>query len=260
MEATARLVVRFRAQNGHIPKHARLRAAFVDAVRAGELRSGTKLPGERDLSQALGVSLGTTQKALGRLVNDGFIVRSQGHGTYVGTPRSPVSGSWHYRFLASDGQTELPVFATLIERKPIATEGPWSAALGADPDGYVMIRRRLDIGGAFACASTLVLPASRFGKLLRIAERRLTDVNLKHLLETDFAAPTLAASGTAKVAAITPECARLVGVARGTTCMQIDIVARSLGNVPITFQRMIVPPTDYGLKLDFTPPDGREST
>lgn len=259
MDPTARLVVRFRAQDQGVPKHARLRAAFVDAVRAGELRSGTKIAGERDLSQALGLSLGTTQKALGKLVHEGFLVRRQGQGTFVGSARSPVSGSWHYRFLANDGQTELPVFATLIERKAIAGTGPWTAALGADPDGYVMLRRHLDIGGEFACSSTLVLPASRFGKLLRTAQRRLNDVNLKQVLETDFAAPTLSAAGTANVVAMTPEDARVIGVARGMMCLQIDIVGRSFGRVPITFQRMIVPPTGHGLKLDFTPPGIQES-
>lgn len=255
MDATARLLVRFRAQDQEIPKHARLRAAFVDAVRAGELRSGTKIVGERDLSQALGVSLGTTQKALSRLVDDGFLVRRQGHGTFVGAPRSPVSGNWHYRFLASDGQTELPVFATLIERKQIAGNGPWTDALGADPDGYVMLRRRLDIAGAFACSSAFVLPAGRFAKLLRASERRLSDNNLKQVLETDFAAPTLSASGVANVVVMTPEDARVIGVPRGTMGLQIDIVGRSFGHAPITFQRMVVPPTEHGLKLDFAPPD-----
>jgi len=254
MDATARVLVRFRAQDQGVPKHARLRAAFVDAVRAGELPSGTKIAGERDLSQALGLSLGTTQKALGKLVDDGFLVRKQGHGTFVGSARSPVPGSWHYRFLASDGQSELPVFATLIERKAIAGDGPWTGALGADPDGYVMLRRRLDIGGAFACSSTLVLPAGRFARLLRTAERRLSDSNLKQVLETDFAAPTLFASGLASVAAIAPDDARVIGVPRGTMGLRIDIVGRSFGYAPITFQRMIVPPTGHGLKLDFAPP------
>lgn len=260
MDPTARLLVRFRAQDQGVPKHARLRAAFMEAVRAGELRSGTKIAGERDLSEALGVSLGTTQKALGTLVHDGFLVRRQGHGTFVGSPRSPVSGSWHYRFLASDGQAELPVFTTLVERKPVGANGPWSRALGADPDGYVMLRRRLDIAGAFACSSTFVLPAGRFGKLLRTSERRLCDVNLKQVLESDFAAPTLSATGTANVVAMSAEDARITGVARGTMCLQIDIVGRSLGRAPITFQRMIVPPTEHGLKLDFAPPGSQDDS
>lgn len=255
MDATALLAVRFRAQDREVPKHARLRAAVVEAVRSGALPAGTKIAGERDLSEALGLSLGTTQKALGRLVEDGFLVRRQGHGTFVGSHRQPVSGSWHYRFIEEDGGHELPVFATLLQRELTLDSGPWIRALGEDATGYVSLRRRLDIGGRFACASRLVLPAMRFGRLMRVAERRLHDVNLKTLLEHEFAAPTLRASGVANVVAIGRRDAAVIGVPTGTMGLQVDIVGCTFGHVPITFQRMIVPPTPHGLKLDFMAPD-----
>ena len=135
MDVTSLLAARFHAQTAGVPKHARLRAAFVDAVNTGDLPAGIKIAGERDLSRALGLSLGTTQKALGRLVDDGFLVRRQGHGTFVGSHRSPVSGSWHYRFLDSDGVSEMPVFATLIERRVLDSDGPWAAAARRRPRG-----------------------------------------------------------------------------------------------------------------------------
>ena len=36
--------------------------------------------------------------------------------------------------------------------------------------------------------------------------------------------------------------------------LQVNIVGRSFGRTAITFQCMVVPPTRYGLKLDFNPP------
>ena len=123
-----------------------------------------------------------------------------------------------------------------------------------------MLKRRLDVGEAFRCSSTLVLPGTRFAKLLRIAERRLCDVNLKTVLESDFAAPTLSASGVAQVVAIGRDDADIIGVARDTMGLQIDIVGRSFGRTPVTFQRMIVPPTAHGLKLDFPRPDAPYET
>ena len=254
MDATAILAVRYRAQAPEAPKHARLRAAFMDAVRSGEIPVGTKIAGERDLSEALGVSLGTTQKALGRLVGEGFRIRRQGHGTFVGSDRKPVSGSWHYRFLDADRRSEMPVFATLLEREIVGADGPWAEALGPDPVGYVMLRRRLDIGRRFACSSRLVLPAERFGRLMRVAERRLTDVNLKALLESDYAAPTLGTSGVAHVVPIEASDARVIGISPGTIGLRVDIVGHSFARAPITFQRMVVPPTTHGLMLNFASP------
>jgi GntR family transcriptional regulator len=255
MPAEDPVVVRFHATSADLPKHARLRAAIVAAVEAGELPVGTKMAGERELSERLGLSLGTTQKALGRLVDDGFLVRRQGHGTFIGSVRRPVARSWHYRFLDEDGRTELPVFATLIERRLVDDDGPWVEALGPDPKGYVMLRRRLDIGNRFACSSRLYLSATRFGRLLRIAARRLTDANLKLLLEKDFAAPTLSSDGVAHVVHVGLEDARIMSVAPKSCALQVLIVGRSFSSTPITFQRMLVPATSYGLRLEFQPPD-----
>ncbi len=254
MTDPAPIVLRYRGGLAEVPKHARLRAAIVAAVEAGELPVGSKVAGERELSEALGLSLGTTQKALGRLVQEGFLVRRQGHGTFVGSARRPVAGSWHYRFVAAEGGPELPVFATVVGRRLVREEGPWSSALGPDPKGYAMLERVLDVDGRFACRSAMYLPATRFGRLLRAAPRRLGDVNLKALLEEEYAAPTLHSDGLARVARLdAAECA-LLNVPRGTWGLRIAIVGRSFGRAPITFQLMTVPPTACGLKLDFHPP------
>lgn len=248
------IIVRFQSAASTMPKHARLRHAIICAIEAGELPVGTKLTGERELSAALGLSLGTTQKALGRMMDDGFLVRRQGHGTFVGSVRKPIAGSWHFRFIAPEGGHELPVFATIVERRLERTQGPWSAALGLDPKGYVMVRRSLSIGGKFTCASQLYLPASRFSRLLRMAEKRLEDINLKTALASEFSAPTLHSEGLALMVELSPQDANLMDVPAHSMGLQINITGRSFGRVPISFQRMSVPPTSYALKLDFNPP------
>jgi DNA-binding GntR family transcriptional regulator len=252
--APSPIVTRFLAAAAGMPKHARLRHAIIGAVEAGELPVGTKVTGERELSEALGLSLGTTQKALGRLMDEGFLVRRQGHGTFVGSERTPIAGSWHFRFVRPEGGPELPVFATIVERSLERGPGPWSEVLGPDPKGYVMVRRRLDVGGRFHCASRMYLPASRFGRLLRMAEKRLADANLKTVLANEFSAPTLQSEGLAYLAEADADEATLMGVRPGTAGLRVHITGRSFGRVPITFQLMSVPPTPYALKLDFNPP------
>ena len=248
------VVARFQSAGTAIPKHARLRQAVIDAVEAGELPAGSKLAGERELSVALGLSLGTTQKALGRLMDEGFLVRRQGHGTFIGSSRQPIAGSWHFRFVPPEGGRELPVFATVLERRLESGAGAWSAVLGDDPKGYVMMHRRLDIGGKFTCTSRIYLPASRFGRLMRMAEKRVSDTNLKAVLASNFAAPTLQSDGLARLAPLDASDAHVIGVAPGTIGLHVAITGRSFGRQPITFQHMCVPPTPYALKFDFNPP------
>jgi GntR family transcriptional regulator len=253
--ALAGLVARFDARSQvSAPKHAHLHAAVVAAIEAGVLPLGARLPGERELSQALGISLGTTQKALGNLVTDGFLVRRHGHGTFVASGRRPVGGSWHYRFFDHDGATELPVYTTLIERAVVDADGAWVAALGPDPKGYVRLIRRADVGGRFRCYGEIYLPASRFQRLMRVSAQRLNDVNYKLLLEQEFAAPTLAAQGRAWTRPIAPRIGRLLGLPAGSWGMEIHITGYSLGHRPITFQVMVVPPTDHPMRIDYSAP------
>ena len=248
------IVVRYQATQPTLPKHTRLRHAVIGALESGELPVGSKVTGERELSQALGLSLGTTQKALGRLMDEGFLIRRQGHGTFVGEARRPIAGSWHFRFVAPEGGPQLPVFATVVERRLETGAGPWQDVLGPDPKGYVMLRRRVEVGGEFACSSQIYLPATRFSRLLRIAAKRLADTNLKTVLADDFAAPTLQSDGLSFVREIPADDARLMNVKPGTVGMEIHIVGRSFGRAPITFQVMRVPPTRFALQLDFQPP------
>jgi DNA-binding GntR family transcriptional regulator len=257
----APVLTRFQSAAPGLPKHARLRDAFVDAIAAGELAAGTKVVAERELSRLLGLSLGTTQKGLNRLTHEGFLVRRQGHGTFVGSQRRAITGSWHLRFLSpgatggAGGTGELPVYATIVDRRLTTDPGPWVQALGPDPKGYVFITRRLDVGGQFTCASHMVLPASRFARLLRMAHKRLDNINLKQVLAEEFSAPTLAAEGLATVVNILPDDAALMGLPPRGAALQVHITAYSFGHVPITFQRVIVPASDCAMKLDFNPPD-----
>jgi DNA-binding GntR family transcriptional regulator len=205
----------------------------------------------------LGLSLGTTQKGLNRLTDEGFLVRRQGHGTFIGSQRQAIRGSWHLRFTRPGSESELPVYSTILSRSLIAAEGPWTKTLGADPKGYVHVIRRIDVGGLFCCASQMVLSASRFARLMRIGRKRLDDVNLKQLLAEDFASPTLQAEGLATVINLLPEDAELIGRPALGAALQLLITGYSFGRVPITYQRVVVPANDCAMKLDFNPPHPR---
>lgn len=53
------------------------------AIAAGELKAGSPLPSERDLSVAFDVSRTTVRKALAVLAEEGFLEQRHGSGTYV---------------------------------------------------------------------------------------------------------------------------------------------------------------------------------
>jgi GntR family transcriptional regulator len=68
--------------DGVVPKHQQLRNILTELVTT-QLRPGDMLPSERQLCSDYGVSRITVREALGQLVSEGLLVRSQGKGTFV---------------------------------------------------------------------------------------------------------------------------------------------------------------------------------
>ncbi|GAB2888982.1 GntR family transcriptional regulator [Paralcaligenes ginsengisoli] len=234
-----------------LSKHAQLRESIIQAVNDGQLRYQDKLPPEKALGDLLSISLGTTQKALGTLAAEGYLVRKHGIGTFIGQPRRAIQKSWHYRFTDPATGEHLPVFAHLIGRTVVG-DGPWTKTLGPDAQGYIRIDRRISIDERFACVSELYLPKSLFEGMLDIPAARLEDVNLKEILEMEFGYPTVEAKGGARLVRLEPRIAMLMDLAPGSWALKINIHGKTRGQQPISYQKMFVPPSDCELDMDFT--------
>lgn len=67
------------------PGYVYMRVADHVAARiaAGELRSGVRLPGERELAEEYTVALGTARRALVELRERGLVVTLPGKGTFI---------------------------------------------------------------------------------------------------------------------------------------------------------------------------------
>ena len=66
-----------------VPLYYQLAELLREQLRSGELRSGDQMPSERDLIQRYCLSRNTVRQALDILANEGLVVRSHGHGTFV---------------------------------------------------------------------------------------------------------------------------------------------------------------------------------
>jgi GntR family transcriptional regulator len=84
-------------------------AALRERLSPGRAREGDRLPPEKELAEALGVSRGTLRLALERLESNGEIVRRQGSGTFVG--RVALAAAF------SEGLEVLESYASLAHRQ-----------------------------------------------------------------------------------------------------------------------------------------------
>ncbi|WP_237105290.1 aminotransferase class I/II-fold pyridoxal phosphate-dependent enzyme, partial [Nonomuraea sp. MG754425] len=76
-------LVRDRLRLHQGPPSRRLAGALADLTQTGLIGPGTRLPSERDLAQAVGVSRGTVTAAFNTLCEEGLCERRHGSGTYV---------------------------------------------------------------------------------------------------------------------------------------------------------------------------------
>jgi len=242
-----------RSQRQGLSKAAQLYEAISSLVGAGSIADGTKIPGERELCVATGLSLGTVQKALNALTSDGDLVREHGRGTFARSARNALRELWHYRFRDPERGELLPVYAAVEGRSLVAELPVSNPGLGEDRTGYVRIVRLINIDDKFNCWSEMYLRASRFGRLLDMPMSKLEGANLKQLLDEEFNAPTLAISQTVRVERPQADIGKKLGLGRGAQCLVLRILATSRHREPITFQTIIVPPVDYELELTAAP-------
>ncbi len=73
-----------------LPIYRQIMRQVTDAVAGGRLRTGEKLPSQRELAEQLVVSPLTVKKAYDELERQGLIQTRRGRGTFVSTAERPI--------------------------------------------------------------------------------------------------------------------------------------------------------------------------
>jgi DNA-binding GntR family transcriptional regulator len=231
-----------------VPKHVRMRNAVLSAIRKGHFRPGDQLPPEQELSRAVGISLGTVQRALTRLAADRALTREHGRGTFIARSELPAEGLWQFRFVRRIGETPLPVSVGSVERRLVRESGPWSDVLGWDERGYFELTRELIVDTDYRCLSRLYASVSRFPKIMKLPQGKMLG-NLKKVLADEFGAPTLSLDQFILPCVFEDDICAQLGIDRGSSGVVANAAGRSIGQEIITFQSLWVPAGGYFLEI-----------
>lgn len=74
-------------KNIPIPLYYQLKQQIIREITNNRLKPGDSIPTEEEFSRALNISRPTIRQALGELVNEGYIYRLKGKGTFVSPPK-----------------------------------------------------------------------------------------------------------------------------------------------------------------------------
>lgn len=231
-----------------LPKYAQLREILFSAIREGHWRPGDKLPTEAELTRHTPFSLGTVQRALRALVDEGLVVRSQGSGTFVAEGPSPIDAPLHLRFLGGAGEPRyLPLFPKVLSRKRASLDGPWAEWLGADGGPIMRIDRTLSVNGEFSVYTRFYFRADTFPEISRGPLEGLTGVNLKQAVSAAAKMPVAAVRERIVSVRLDEAMCEAIGVKPGTRGMLLESAASAARGVPLYYLESFIPPTSRRL-------------
>jgi GntR family transcriptional regulator len=219
-----------------ITAHAQIEDWLADAIAAGQLSPGDKLPTEQDLAAWLGVSRMTLRHALGELAQRGLVTRTVGRagGTFVAEPKLEQDLTTLAGFSEQLRRHGKVAGARVLAAARI-TASPAAAAALQLPDGaavYDVRRIRLADGKPIVIEHSQ-FPADLFPDLL---ECRL-DGSLYELLADNYGQrPNRARESLEPVVAGVRE-AEALEVHEGAPLMLVERTAYSRSGLPLEYAR-----------------------
>lgn len=230
--------------NSQVPKHEQLRLIILKLAKE-ELEPGARLPSERTLMDSYGVSRITVRAAIGRLVNEGHLVRVPAKGTFVAD--SPVQSTLHLASFTQEMEAmgHVPSTVVLVAEHTAAPDDT-ASALGLVPgaEAYHLKRLRLADGRPVSVDDAWYNPQHAPG---------LLDIDLSgsvyKALATQFGHQIDRARQSVRSEGAPADVGALLGTGTGAPVLAFDRVSYS-GNLPIEHSRSWYRSDRYSLSME----------
>lgn len=242
-----------------VPKHVQLRRALLQALDDGLWDGGGRLPTEQELTRLTPFSLGTVQRAIRSLVEEGRLERVKGRGTFPSKGRRSLAEPFlHVRFLDDSGEERyLPIFPKVLSRQRIADRGPWSELLGQRGDNVLRVERLLGVNREFSVYAVFYINADRYPAFAASSARDLAAGNFKLMLARAYNLPPLVYRNVLEIAPLPEPATRALSLRRGVVGAIVRLTAHA-GTQALYYQDLFVPPNGRQMRLpEIVLPTGR---
>lgn len=216
-----------------MPVYFKLQMEIKKQIEEGRWAPGESIPTERELSKTYELSSGTVKKSLLNLVNEGYLYRIQGKGTFVAGTTLRRGSLRYYRLQKDFRDEEIVLTVKLIELNQIKgiPEYNKNLQIKENEDLYEMKRLFL-LKNKPILYSITYLPCKMFPDLEKLKNEFSGDITLYQLLEKEYGITTVSNKKLLSTIAVDKETAALLNVPDGKQLLFIEMLSFTYQNKP----------------------------
>jgi GntR family transcriptional regulator len=220
-------------KSNHIPIFIQIRSLILDQIRSGKLKPNEQILSEARLAELYGVSRLTVRSAITELVNDGFLVRLHGKGTFVRKPRVESSTSAGGHFIKEMRDKGYTVSTEVLDHHECAVPASIRPILALHAgDSVYSLRRRRSVNNEYLLITETWLPAALCPGLPR---RYLSQNSLYDTLQQEYGLVLGTAHETLEARTASAGLAAELAVAEGSPILFSTRTTALADGTPIEF-------------------------
>src|SRR5713226_6632088 len=216
------------------PLHYQVRRLLLEAIDRGELPPGQKLAPEREYAARFGISLAPVRQAILGLVEEDYLYRVRGSGTFVREAKVEekiaILSSFTESMRARGFEPDIRTVEQRIVEAPIRVR----QAMGARQ--VVSLCRVAVVDGNPVAVLAAYLPVERVPGLVDIS---LGSGSLYSLLKARYGIELVRAQSWIEVGRCRPADATLLGVRPGTPTLFVEGITYDTSDRPVEFSRVM---------------------
>jgi GntR family transcriptional regulator len=230
-----------------MPLHHQIKVAVLQGIEQGWLRPGEQLPRERELAEALGVSLAPVRQAMVDLTKEGYVDRTRGKGTFVRerklVEKIQILGSFHSSMERQGLHPVVKVLSDEVQRVPEDV----AEALSLRSRDAWCLRRLALLDDMPLALLTAWLPR----RLARgMAAHDLGAGSLYDALAEVHGIRMTAADNLVEVGRAGLDDAELLGLTPGSPLLRVVGITRSQDNNPVEYSDVLYRPEQFRFAIE----------
>jgi GntR family transcriptional regulator len=226
-----------RAAADPTPVYFRLQSEIQKKIEDGRLATDAQIPPERRLAEKYRVSIGTVKKALLNLVNDGYLYRVQGRGTFVAGTTIRRENLKYYRLMQDFDREEAELTMKFVALKRVYGIDYVCRNMHLSREQCLFeLKRRFFSAGKPIIYTVSYLPEKIFPGLDQYPVAKFEKMTLYSALEKDYGIPTIYNQELIGVTIADEKTAGMLSIEQGTLLTLIRMMSFTYRDVPYEYR------------------------